>query len=177
MKRSSFHVGTLVALALCLCAVLSLLSACAGGGTLVPLETLEQRGIIEENDLNNIAAIRNGSLQIVVNEQTEELELETIEYTATPVSEQLSDDQESDILSAFNKFIEDDFQNAHVTVNVASSEIVAYYGTYAGYAVAEVYFTLAGFDVTGNETDLIISDYYLGKISENSLIVCWTPNI
>ena len=92
-------------------------------------------------------------------------------------AEQLSDDQKSDILSAFNKFIEERFEAAHVIVNVVSSEIVAYYGTYAGYAVAEVYFTLAGFDITGNETDLIISDYYFGKISENNLIVCWAPNI
>lgn len=169
-----------IAISICVLSVflLFVLSACSfNTGYINSLQSLVFSNIISENDLKNIAALRNGSLQIVVNEQTDELELETIEYTATPVSEQLSDDQESDILSAFNKFIEDDFQNAHVTVNVASSEIVAYYGTYAGYAVAEVYFTLAGFDVTGNETDLIISDYYLGKISENSLIVCWTPNI
>lgn len=168
-----------VAINICILSIafLFVFSACSvNNGYISTLDSLISSKIIGENDLKNIAAIRNGSLQIVVNEQTEELELETIEYAATPVSEKLSDDQKSDILSAFNKFVEERYEAAHVTANVASSEIVAYYGTYAGYAVAEVHFTLSGVDITGDETDLIISDYYLGKISENNLIVCWAPN-
>lgn len=153
------------------------LSACSSStGYINTLNSLVSSGVISENNLKNIAAIRNGSLQIVTNDQSDILELETIEYTITPVAEQISDEQKSNILNAFDKFVEERYQAAHVNCKVASSEIITYYGTYDGYIVTEINFTLSGLNNTNNESDLIISNYYLGKINENNLIVCWAPN-
>lgn len=166
----------------CICGLLVLLllalSACsAGTGYINTLDLLVSSKIIGESDLKNIAAIRNGSLQRVIDEQADPLELETVEYTATPVSDQLSDEQTKDILNDFKKFVDDRYEAAHADYRVSDSKIVDYYGTYGGHIVVEIEFSMTGLDLSSTATDhLIISGYYLGGIGENSLIVCWTPN-
>ncbi len=161
----------------CVCALaaaaLFSLSACASADRIRTLEALVSGGVIGEEDLRHIAALRNGSLQVVTEDGAEP---ETIEYTVAPVTEELSEKQKNTILKDFEKYIEDRYRAAHVDCTVTESEIVAYFGTYGGWIVVEVEFDLSGIEVSEGERDLIVSDYYLGQIGWNGLVVGWAES-
>lgn len=165
---------------LCICnlsMVLFLFSACASNsGTIVTLESLVSNKAISEENLKNIAALRNGSLQIVKGSEQSILDLDTIEYTIVPISEELSNDQKTTILKDFKKYVDERYQTAHVDYKVTESEIVNYFGTYNHQTIVEIKFSLSGFDFSEESSDLVISDYYFGKITENRWIIAWTAN-
>lgn len=164
-----------VGICLAVAAVPSVFSACSPyyADNIHTLEKLVDDGVIGEGALQNIAALRNGSLQRVWETAQGELETETLPYTPTPVSAELSQDQKSAILKDFNNFIEYRYQTAHADYKVRKSEIVDYFGVYNERTVVEVEFVLSGTEISDEMRDLIISDYYLGQIGGNSLIVCW----
>lgn len=164
---------------ICVCNLLAMVflafAACAStSGTITRLEMLVSNDLIGEEQLQNIAALRNGSLQKVKDKQQGELDLETVEYTVVPVADSLTAEQETTILKDFKYFIEKRYQDVHVNYKVSESRIVKYYGAYNDYIVAEIRFAISGVIVSGDTSDLIISDYYLGKIADNSLIVAWS---
>lgn len=140
------------------------------------LQTLVDDGTLTEEALQNIAALRNGSLQTAKRNEQGALELETVEYTPTPVSGELSKEQKSALLKDFKEFIECRYETAHVRVRVTESEIVGYFGVYDGQTVAEIRFSLSGLTLSDKTSDLIISDYYLGPIGGDRLLICWTEN-
>lgn len=166
-KRLKFSVCTLMAIAL-----LSLTACASNLGTIEILDTLVSSGTITEDSLKNIAALRNGSLQKVVDSISDSIELETIEYEVTSVTSELTEEQENRILSAFNNYINNRYASS--SLEVSESKLVAYYGTYEGYVIAElsVYLNLdMDYSVT---TDYIVSNYYLGTKPDNYFIIGWT---
>lgn len=140
------------------------------------LQALVEDGTIGEEALKNIAALRNGSLQMAREDEQGEVGWETVEYTPTPVSGELSKEQKSALLKDFKDFIEYRYETAHVRVRVTESEIVGYFGVYDGQTVAEIRFSLSGLTLSDKTSDLIISDYYLGPIGGDRLLICWTEN-
>ncbi len=153
---------------------LTTFSACAHPENVRTLETLVAEGAIGEETLQNIAALRVGSLQTVRENEQGETERETVPYTPTPVGEGLPKDRASALLQDFDAFIEERFQSAHVDCKVVESGIVDYFGTYGGRVVVEIRFSLSGLTLADEERDLIVSGYYLGEIGGDSLIVGWS---
>lgn len=137
------------------------------------LQTLVEDGTLTEEALQNIAALRNGSLQMAREDEQGEVGWETVEYTPTPVSQELSEEQRFDILKDFKDFIAYRYETAHADIRVTQSEIVAFYGVYGGQTVVEIEFDVSGTTIPDEKSDLIISDYYLGKIGGNCLMICW----
>lgn len=137
------------------------------------LQALVEDGTIGEEALKNIAALRNGSLQMAREDEQGEVGWETVEYTPTPVSQELSEEQRFDILKDFKDFIAYRYETAHADIRVTQSEIVAFYGVYGGQTVVEIEFDVSGTTIPDEKSDLIISDYYLGKIGGNCLMICW----
>ncbi len=169
-KRTAFFALA----AVCLCAALLFFCACSRGGTVAPLVSLAEDGIIGDEDVRNIAALRSGRLQIVTgyDEGGEPILEGVADYSAAP-SDQLSEEQQAGLLRDFARFIEERFEAARVDCEVTESRVIVYYGTYGGYAVAEVEFAAAGLSLSEEMTDLVISDYYFGKIAGDRLLVAW----
>ncbi len=168
----------LIGLCLLLTALPFVLSACTPSYTdnVHTLQVLVEDGTLTEEALQNIAALRNGSLQTAKRNEQGALELETVEYTPTPVSKDLSKEQKSALLKDFKDFIEYRYEAAHIRVRVTESEIVGYFGVYDRQTVAEIRFSLSGLTLSAETSDLIISDYYLGTIGGDRLLICWTEN-
>lgn len=164
-----------VAICLCIAAMLFALGACSPGGTVMPLASLAQSGSISDEDIKNIAALRNGCLQIVTGyDEDGKPTLETVmEYAARPSDQVFSEEQQAELLRDFVRFIEERYQAARVDCEVTESRVVAYYGTYSGYAVAEVEFAVTGLSLSEEKTDLVISDYYFGEIAGDCLLIAW----
>ncbi len=155
---------------------LMLLSSCATDtGTVMSLTDLVSSGIITEDNLMNIATLCNGSLQKVVYGEDYSHELETIEYEATPVEDELTEDQEKAILKTYNSYVNELFASSSSNKKVTGSKINAYYGTYNGYIIVEAeYYTNEG--VIDIAMSYIVGDYFLGWFGENNNIIGWTTN-
>lgn len=163
-----------VAICLCIAAMLFAFGACSPGGTVMTLASLAQSGSISDEDIKNIAALRNGCLQIVTGYSEEgELISEYADYDAGPSDQVFSEEQQAGLLRDFARFIEERFEAARIDCEVTESRVIAYYGTYGGYAVAEVEFAAAGLSLSEEMTDLVISDYYFGEIAGDRLLVAW----
>lgn len=175
MKQFCFW-KRIFASALCLCAAaLFLCAACSANGTVMTLKSLAEQGIISEENIKNIAALRNGYLQVVTGyDEDGKPILEYIEdYGARPSDQVFSKEQQTRLLRDFARFIEERFEAAHVDCKVTDSKVVTYFGTYNGYAVAEVEFAVTGIELSEESIELIISDYYFGQIAGNRLLVAW----
>lgn len=157
---------------------LFILSSCTYtySGTFWSLNILFEHELITEDNLKNIAALRNnGILQKVIDYTSDPIELETIEYEVIPVSDELSNDQSNKILDDFNNQMNEAYKEMNVTIN--SSEIIGYYGTYDSCSIVEIEYTLNGLDVSSDTySSFIVSDYYFGLLADNCVLWAWIAN-
>ncbi len=166
-------------ISVCLLMMFSLITLSSCGnvvGTFWVLNLLFENGLITEDNLKNVAALRNGSLQKVVDYSANPIELETIEYEVTPITDDLSKDQTKKIVNSFNNEINNNYKAINSSARVNTSELIAYYGTYNGFSIVEFEYSLKDYDVVGETYDFIVADYYFGLLPANCVVWAWSEN-
>ncbi len=138
---------------------------CSTRGNIYTLAELVERNELTVEDIKNIAALRNGSVQTVTYDNDGNIVLTPVEYSVKPIESEVDDSVKSAIVR--------DFEAQHDGGDISLCEVTDYYGTYGGYVVAEVKYEYENGETAAEAKHIVVSGIYLGMEGGNLMIVAW----
>lgn len=149
-------------------------AGCSSDVSIYNLENAFANHIITNDDIKNIAALRNGSLQTFIRYEEGVAVLETEDFTPTKPEDQLDAKTIQKIERNLTAYLKERFKNTPLTgITVKDCAVTDYYGTYNHYMILEISFDYNGIELSEVEKDYFVNAFSIGKITEKQLVIAY----